>query len=461
MQEIADHTLRFNRLNRPEVNFFAADWGRFGARQFTGLNFAQLSPEALRAKYEELKEQFRGAVLEAYRRDAPQDTAWCKRMLSTLFLDGNEDQVEQVLSGLSPEFALHVESLPGGRFEEGEFLIDPIFDEADAHPEDASLQRLCDPRAAGIIFNHIREYVDVEYINVGRIPESLARNRPTNKGRRGVYLVEFKPRSEAQPIKRFIRFQKFDTWHHLDKGVDLFMAIERSEEYTDYWLDRRLGCRQLGMNLTHRVIMRRLTEVYNGTNAPYRGKEIRTTYFEREYLPGIASDKLEGEKLARPEYAARLANLLGQAATPSLIVGRALDSGKVPVFDDGDEVVCEDDNGLPSEILVGDHSGAFGEYKDAIDKFAAHYAKPVNARARYLTNPREFAETYLAAFRARFTRMQEDYRKRRRAFDKLFKRYRYDEGGSFAYRWVCVLKRLDGADVDAVVGSIRKNITCL
>ena len=66
------------------------------------------------------------------------------------------------------------------------------------------------------------------------------------------------------------------------------------------------------MNLTHRVIMRRLTEVYNGTNAPYRGKEIRTTYFEREYLPGIASDKLEGEKLARPEYAARLRSYLSQ-----------------------------------------------------------------------------------------------------------------------------------------------------
>jgi hypothetical protein len=215
------------------------------------------------------------------------------------------------------------------------------------------------------------------------------------------------------------------------------------------------------MNLTHRVVMRRLTEVYNGTNGSYRGQPIRTTYFEREYLPGIASDKLKGEKLAGPEYAAKLAALLGQAAAPSLIVGRSLDSGKSPVFDDGDEVVCEGSNGLPIEILVGDHSGAFGEYESAIDKFAAHYAKPVNARAKYLTNARAFAEAYLAAFHGRFVRIQEDYRKRRRAFDTLFKHSKYDPRGSFAYRWECVLRRLDNANVDTVVESIRKNITVL
>jgi hypothetical protein len=461
LQEIADHALRLNRLSRPEIDFFAADLRRFGARELAGVAYAQLPVDALRAKYEELKDHFRTAVHEAYRKDDLKDSGWCGRMISTLILEGNENQAEHVLGGLSPEFFLQIEWLPGGRFEEGEFLIDPIFDEAVAHPRDESLQRLCDPRAIGIIFNLIREYGDVEYINVGRVPESLSLKRPPEKGRRGVYIVELKSRSEPQPIKRFLRLQKYDIWHHLDKGKDLLKAIEESEEYTDYWLDRRLGCRQLGMNLTHRVVMRRLSERYTGTNHRHQGQLIHTTYFEREYLTGIATDKLEGEKLARPNYAAKLAALLGQAAAPSLIVGRSLEQGKTPVFDDGDEVVRENGEGLPTEILVGDHSGAFGEFRGAIEMFAAHYAKPVNVRARYLTDSRGFAETYLAAFRARFVHMQDDYRKRRRAFDTMFKHCKYDEGGSFSYRWECVLRRLDKADVDAVIGKIREHITVL
>src|ERR1043166_8036414 len=59
LQEIADHALRLNRLDRPEVDFFAADLRRFGAREFAGVVYDQLSEELLRAKYESRKEHFR------------------------------------------------------------------------------------------------------------------------------------------------------------------------------------------------------------------------------------------------------------------------------------------------------------------------------------------------------------------------------------------------------------------
>ena len=91
---------------------------------------------------------------------------------------------------------MQIEWLPGGRFEEGEFLFDSIFDEAASQPEDAELQRLCDPRAKGIIFNLIREYGDLDYVNVGCVPESLSLDRPQKQGRRGVYLAELRSRSE-------------------------------------------------------------------------------------------------------------------------------------------------------------------------------------------------------------------------------------------------------------------------
>jgi hypothetical protein len=461
LQEIADHALRLNRLDRPEIDFFAADLRRFGAREFAGVVYDQLPPEQLRAKYESLKEHFRSAVHEAFRKDDCKNKAWAERILSTLFLEGNEAQTEQILSGLSPEFFMQVEWLPGGRFEEGEFIFDTVFDEATAHPENSELQQLCDLRARGIIFNFIRDYGDIQHINVGRVPEPLSLDRPKESCRRGVYIAELKLRSQPQPIKRFMRLQKWGIWEHLEEGKDLLRSLEESEDYTDYCLDRRLGCLQLGMNLTRRVIVRRLSEVYTGSNQRYRNQAIRTTYFEREYLPGIATDKLAAERYAKPGYATKLAGLLGRAAALSLIVGRAMAEGTRPVFDDGDEVIREGDDGLPAELLVCDHTGAFGDYKSPLDKFAAHYAMPVNKRDTVLLNPVEFAETYLAALREQFIHIRDDCRKRRRAFDALFKHCKYDPAGSFAVRWEFVLKRLDQANIEALVQKIRGEIKVL
>jgi hypothetical protein len=460
LQEIADHSIRRNRLGRPELNFFAVDLNSFGAREFSGTVFQQLPQEQLRAKFEELQQRFRLAVHEALREDNFKSKAWSERMLSTLFLDGDEAQTEQVLSGLSPEFFLQIRWLAGGRFEEGEFLLDPIFEEASAHPEDEELRRICDPKAKEIIFNLIRDYGDLEYINLGLVPESLSLDRPQTEGRRGVYLVEFSGPGEAEPLKRFVRLQKWGVWEHLDEGKSLLQSIQESDEYTDYWLDRRLGCGQLGMNLCRRVVMRRLNEVYQGKNDRFRGQVIRTTYFEREYLPGIATDKLPLDRYSRPGYALKLARLMGHTAASGLIVGRTL-NGTRPTFDDGDEVVREGADGLPEEILLGDHSGAFTEYNLSLETFAADYARPINVRENLVSNPQEFALEYLKAFEAQFVHIQGDYRKRRRAFDTLFKHCKYDPGGSFAYRWECILRRLDETDATALIGAIRKHINVL
>jgi len=457
LQEVADHSIRHNRLGRPEVDFFGTDPHAFNGRDFSGVTFRQLSPEQLLGKFAELRDRFRLAVTEDLREDNHSSKNWCKRMLTTLFLDGDEAQTDQVLSGLSPEFFLQIDWLAGGRFEEGEFLLDPIFEEVANHPEVEQLRRICDPRAKEIIFNFIRDYGDLEYINIGSVPESLSLDRPQTEGRRGVYLAEFSARGENGPLKRFVRLQKWGVWEHLDEGKSLLQSIQESDEYTDYWLDRRLGCRQLGMNLCRRVIMRRLNEVYQGKNQAHRGQIIRTTYFEREYLSGIATDKLPQERYRRPGYARKLGTLMGRTAAAGIIVGRSL-KGTRPAFDDGDEVVREGLDGLPCDILLGDHSGAFTEYQLPLDTFAAYYARPINTRLQVLSDPEEFAGAYLEAFRDQFLHIQGDYRKRRRAFDTLFKHCKYDTAGSFAYRWECVLRRLDQTDVEALVTAIRSRI---
>jgi hypothetical protein len=460
LQEVAVHAVARNRLNNPEVDFFAADPLRFNARDFAGYRFAELAPHDLLAGYRELRERFREAVPPDLRTDDLRLQAWRNLMVSALVNQGSETVSEEILRGLSPEFFLSIEWLPGGRFEEGEFVLDSIYDEAADAPHDEALQRLCEPKTRGFIFNFIREYGDLEYVNVGRVAHSLNAKRPLTDGRREVYIAELKP-SGADPVVRFIRLLKWGIREHLDAGRDLLQAMLKNEEYVDYVLDRRLGCRQLGMNLPARITIHRVPEVYHSGKAELNGQIVHAPYSERDYIPGIATDKLPTRKYAQPGYAERLARLLGKAAASNIIVGRTYDAGGTVVFDDGDEVVLEGDDGLPRELLVGDHSGAFGEYTRPLVEFAKEYARVVNDRAPYLPDPRTFAEIYLAAFREWFLHIQGDYRKRRRAFDNLFNHCRYDPGGSFAFRWEGVLRRLDQTNVDELVEAIRKRITVL
>jgi hypothetical protein len=185
-------------------------------------------------------------------------------------------------------------------------------------------------------------------------------------------------------------------------------------------------------------------------------------YFERDYLHGLATDKLPRSKYLKPGYADRLAWLLGRAAAANLIAGRAMEGTKQMLFDDGDEVITENVvTGLPDRLIVSDPSGAFSDYQRSLLDAAPSYARPVNVRAEYTPNPQEFAETYMEAFRAGFQHVQGDYRRRRRAFDTLFKHCHYDPAGSFAHRWACVLRRLDQTDVNALVDSIRQHIAVL
>ncbi len=462
LREIAVYSARQNRNGYPEIDFFAADPARFGSASFQEPDLARLAGPERKEAYRQLLGRFRGAVEPDFLQDDPEMEVWRSRMLSTLLSRRDQTITEDVLRDLSPEFFMHVEWLPGGRFEEGEFIPDPLFDEAERNPADEQLQRLCDPTVRGFIFNFIREYGALDSINIGRISESLSKERPLIQGRRGVYLAELQPRGAAQPRVRFIRFQKWGIRQRLDEGKPLLQAILESEEYTDYVLDRRLGVLQLGMNVPAGQSLQRTRERYIGENRDVSGQLIPALYFERDYLHGVATDKLPRSKYLKPGYADRLAWLLGRAAAANLIAGRAQEGTKQMLFDDGDEVVMESPvTGLPDRLVVSDPSGAFSDYQRSLVEAAPAYARPVNMRANCAPNLREFAETYLEAFKAGFLHVQGDYRARRRAFDRLFKHCPYDPAGSFAYRWECVLRRLDQADADTVVDCIRQHIAVL
>jgi hypothetical protein len=352
--------------------------------------------------------------------------------------------------------------LPGGHSEEGEFVLDPIFEEAERQPQDEDLRRLCEPLVRGFIFSYIREYGNVDYINIGRIGRSLSKVRPQVRGRRGVYLVQLMLHGAPAPLLRLIRMQKWGIRERLDEGKPLLQALLENEEYTDYVLDRRLGLRQLGMNLPGRIRILRTQETYLGLNREVSGRSVPVISFERDYLGGLATDKVPPSRYLKAGYADRLAALLGKAAAANLIVGRAMEQARQAMFDDGDEVIQEDPvNGLPVELVVSDPTGSFSDFQRSLLEMAPDYARPVNLRAGKVPDLREFAETYLRSFRERFVYLQGEYRKRRRAFDSLFKHCRYDRAGSFAYRWECVLRRLDETDAETLVQTMRAHIAVL
>lgn len=453
--EIQTYAASCNRQAYPEVAFFAAD-KTFSKRDFVSYDFTQLPGPALRAAHQRLRQQFGEAVPAHLRGDDLDNVEWRNAMFAALL--GQEEKLvsEEVLLGLSSEFFMQIEWLPGARIDEGELLFDSVFEERIECPVDPEQARQWAEKSRGFIFNLIREYGNLEYVNVGRVIGSLSYRTPYD-GRRDVYLAEIKLRDSAKEIIKIIRMQKWGVRERLDEGKNLLDAIIQSEEYTEYILDRRLGCRQVGMNLPPRVIARRIPERYYGKRRDYNGITIWTTYFERDYVHGIATDKMPLYKFSNDEFAMRFALLLGAAAAPNMIVGRC-DLERNVIFDDGDEVIVEDEHGLPIDIVVADHTGTFTNYLQDLHCFAPDYAAPVNRRLKFVANPETFATAYIEAFVERFYRIQDEYRRGKRAYDTLFKHRPRDPAGSFAYRWEQILERLHRTDPRELAEVIRHHV---
>ena len=456
LEEIRQFSGRRNRMYHPEMDFFLAG-GAVSHRDLASLDFAAMAPAELRGHYAALAQRFQDAVPPDLREDNARNLEWRNRMFSALIASANETIADEILRGISPEFFLQIEWLPGGRIEGGELVLDSIFEEQDRHPEDPELRALCDQRITGFIFRYLQQFGNLEYLNIGRVAGSLLRQARAPSAHR-VYIAEVKHGGDPKPVVRIIRMQKWGIVEHLEQeGKDLLKSILEAEEYTDFILDRRLGCWQLGMTVPNTVATAKISEKYHGSRREYEGQMIWSTYFERDYIAGIATDKLPVSRYRDPGYAQKLAALFGRAAAPNLIVGRQT-SGKRVLFDDGDEVVLEDEFGMPSDIVVADHAGTFGDYETPLEAFADDYAQPVNRRLELVSDPAAFAQAYLDAFLEHFTHIRQDYRKRRRAFDTLFKHRRRDPGGSFAYRWEKVLERLDHTEPAALTAAIRRCI---
>ena len=249
-------------------------------------------------------------------------------------------------------------------------------------------------------------------------------------------------------------YKAIGTLQSFDEGKDLLTAILEANDYADYIMDRRLACRQLGMNLPRNVGFGQFTEKYTGQNQ-YFGTTVRAYYYVRQYVPGIASDKIPVDRFHNPAFALKFAELMGEAAALDLVVGRRTTETNEPIFDRNYEVLQIGPKGLPVRLVVTDHAGSFVDYSTPLEQGVAPYAEVVRRRERFVTDYGEFAKTYVAAFERRIAAVQAAYRERRAAFDDLFAGRPYDQAGSGAYRWSCVLKRLDACDPKVVATALK------
>ena len=450
--EIAALARKRNACGNPNVQPFMVQGG-FSLAHIAGIDWPALPAAELRRQFRACAAEFQAAVVPGFERDDLDDATWRNRVYAALVGAEDDELTESDLLGLSAEYFMQIEWLPGARIEGGEIIFDSVSDE----PCPAREERPCDMLVHGLICNLLQERANLEFINIGRLVHSLSLRAAPTSGRREVYVEHFREAGAAQDTLQIIRMQKFGVREHLEEGKDLLRAMVESEEYTDFIMDRRLGCRQLGMNLPPRTTVRRVAECYQGCQKDLRGITIRSPYFQREYVGGIASDKIPASKLRDPRYALALARLLGRAAAPNMILGRCNSDGRV-IFDDGDEMVVQDAGGLPIDIVVADHTSTFGDYRGELDRAAPAYAEAVNRRAALVPDPAGFAQAFLDGFRARFLEIQRDYRARQRAFDALFRHRPCDPAGNLAFRWKLILARLARAQPDDLVAAIQAHI---
>lgn len=457
VEEVARFCTRRNRLGYPEIDLFPADC-TFDRAALAVLDDPACVGADLRIRHAALAAAYDVAVPSLLRADDPLAPEWRTQMYAALIKQPQETVATEIVRGLSAEFYLQVEWLAGARIVAGELIFDPVFDERADKPDDPDLRRLCDPRVRGMIFNYVREFREIEYVNVGRLTRSLSSRSP-DAMRTTVYLAEVKHLHAADSVIRILYLPQWGIAEQLDAGKELLQAILQVEEYADYMLDRRLGCQQLGMHLPSQIVSRRISETYTGANAHAHDATYWISYNERPYFCGWATDKLPTHFYQNLEFNRRLAALLGQAAATNLIVGRTSGDGTIALFDYGDEVVLVGSDGLPQEIAVTGHVGTFPSGLRPLEELAPAYAEPVNSRANHMPNAQEFAKHYLDAFAREVARVREEYLCRQLAFDALFSHRPRGEAGSFADRWERVLNHLAGADPQALVEIIRNALT--
>ena len=445
-----------NRFGMPEVDLFPVTTPIEIKKELKTINPDTMTDAELKDAISKVYLDWRMSMPVGLREESVDNFEWRNEMSRTLSTGPNDTAVDELIQGISPEFYRQIEWLPGARINRGQVVFDTLWDEYN-RTRDPELAQVCEERVRNIIFNFVRLFSDIEYINIGRIAHSLARD-PIESARRGsVYIIQLKTIDREKPHILIIRFIKWGIAEHLDEGKDLLQSILEANEYSDYILDRRLMCQQLGMRLPTRIGYGQFPERYNSRNQ-YNGTTVMAYYNVRNYVPGTASDKIPPARFRNPAFALKFASIMGEAAATDLIVGRRSTETKENLFDKFYEVVQMGEDGLPAKIQVTSHAGSFVNYLHTFEDSVAPYANVVRRRKDFVTDYATFTNAFVESFERKLRATQKDYHDNKQSFDELFMHRPFDVAGSGAYRWAKTLERLEQCDCASVVARLREAI---
>lgn len=353
---------------------------------------------------------------------------WRAALFSRLF-HIDMSAVEEWALGLSTEFHMNVRWLPGAGIVSGE----PVFE------RDAPL------RVRALINHYCNLYNTLTSINLGRV-ESSQTSRDRSGEEREVYLATLGFEDGRDEI-RILRCMKWDIAHRLKMGEPLEQAISETLQYRRYILDRLNAFGALEIPIPP------YSEIVFHENAPYLGT-VPLFFMERPYVPGIVSDKIPAGRYAQPELVVRLARLLGTSAAVSLIMGRACPRTGHIFFDDGDEVIQFDEQGLPHQLVLAETTGSFADWSTPLTINLSHCLEHLSAhlslaRIEDLGNrtPARAVEAFAEGLVTEIGRMQRLLHENTLRLRCLFSD-RSEEPGGIRYRWERILNRLEWADLE-------------
>jgi hypothetical protein len=433
LKEIYQLSHLVNDLGVPELSFFLPAQRKLRTKLLEDLIAALetfTSPQDL-DRAEDLFHYFALSYAEAAGEelvvDGEKHTTWQTTMFCRLY-DLNEEVVEELALGLSAEFHLNVRWLPGAQLSE----------------KDITFECSSEPRVRNLINHFLQEWPGIVSINVGRVESPLTTRDRTGEERQ-VYLVVLGLPHGGDEI-RLLRMMKWDVVHRLKQGFPLDQAIIDTIRYYDYICDRLKAITALEIPILSYTAIRFTEEI------PAIG-EIPVFFFDRRYVPGMVTDKIRLAHYARKGFIVRLARLLGIAAAAGMVSGRASFRTGELFFDDGDEVVQLDAEGLPERLVICETTGSFTDWTTPIVdllpqclvRLAAHLEK---ARGKDIS--REDLESAIEAFTealaAEIERMQSLLSSRSAALRSLFDT-RPLEPRSVRARWESMLDRLEAADI--------------
>ena len=359
--------------------------------------------------------------------DGEGGVAWRTSMFCRLF-DIYEKIMEEWALGLSPEFHLNVQWLPGARLSGNEIHFD-------AHAT---------PRVRNLIAHFWRTSPGVTSINVGLI-ESSQTNRERADENREIYLVVL-GRADGSEVIRHLRMVKWDVMHRVARGVPQSQAISETIQYRQYVYDRLRAASELGIPIPS------FNEIRFVEDAPGLGP-IPVFFFDRQYFPGLATDKIPLARYAEPEFIVRLARFLGEAAAVGLSLGRASPITGHVFYDDGDEVLQLGPDNLPERLIMVETTGSFTDWSTPMVKMLPHclehlaeHLKKARAKKVQRRHIKEALNAFQEALNYEINRLKRLLRDNAARLYSLFDDRTLEPGGIRA-RWEGVLRRLEMVDI--------------